>query len=107
MNSPTTLSYPRAPSENLQDLLLKGFLTPLLNLHGMEVSDCKLDVHFRSGDEIHVYYGSFRIIAAKRKASGAVSIDTDKKYRGTEYEGSFFREWSEDETQFADELNGI
>ena len=105
MNSPTTLSYPRAPSENLQNLLSKKFLAPLLNLNGMEVSDCKLDVHFRSGDEIHVYYGSARIINAKHKVGGVVSIGSDKKYRGTEYKGNLFREWSEDKTQFADELN--
>ena len=104
MNSPTTLSYPRAPSENLQDLLLDGFLVPILNLHGRQVGDCRLDVHFRSEDEIHVYIGSARILRIKRKSDKTIEVDVDDHYKEGISNSDLFRTWNTKEPKLAESI---
>ena len=98
MNSPTTVSFSRAPSESLQNLLSGGFLVPLLKLHKRKIGNFTLDVHFRSGDEVHVYGGSARLLTAKRRSDANIQIDADQTYRGGGGDDNLFRNWNTEES---------
>ena len=59
--------YNRAPSKELLNLLKPGgFLEPVIKLNKRDYKDLKLDVHFRVGEEVHVYYGLTAILIVKR-----------------------------------------
>ena len=43
-----------------------GLLAPLLELNRNKVCGTELDLHFRGGDEVHVYCGLTRVLVARR-----------------------------------------
>ena len=64
------LPYDRAPSEELRGALSDGMLSPLLALQGRKLHGCELDVHLRTGDEVHVYCGLTRPVRVRYRTSG-------------------------------------
>ena len=105
MTSPTAPTYPRAPSEQMEQLLLEGFLAPLLRVREREKSGCNLDVHLRPDNEVHVYCGLTRIAVAKRKGDGTIQVSAHDTYQ-TQGEPSkdLFRDWTAQEAGFEDAL---
>lgn len=105
MTSPTAPTYPRAPSEEMEPLLQKGFLKPLLRVREREKSGCNLDVHLRPDNEVHVYCGLTRLVVAKRKGNGAIQVSAHDTYQ-TQGEPSkdLFRDWTAQEPGFEDAL---
>ena len=75
------VSYKRAPSKELQCLLMPGGdLSWLVDLGKKEVAGYHHDVHFR-GKEIHVYRDGARLIKAKwLSRSGKVELLADDRY---------------------------
>ena len=83
-------SYKRAPSLKLQKLLAPdGFLAPLLLKQ--EVKGIDLDVHLRSGDEVHLYCGLTCLVNSKLSRSGDIWIESHKTYACEPYASLLFR----------------
>ena len=103
-----TISFKRAPSEELLALLKPGgFLSPLLDLRreSREPGGKDLDIHFRSPDYIHVYCGLTRVVALKRlRRTGNVKVEADKYYMEKYAKSELFREWKQNDPRFADKL---
>ena len=69
------VSYKRAPSEELLRLLMPGGdLSWLIDLGKKEVAGHQHDVHFRKGDEVHIYRGGTRILSIQRLKSGGIKV---------------------------------
>ena len=91
---PTTPAYDRAPSpELLKHVRPNGLLAPLLSIVGESVGGVGLDVHFRRNDEVHVYCGMTRILAAKYLRGRGVRITADATYACQPCARSLFRTW--------------
>lgn len=94
-NMPT---YKRAPSDDFLRLLKEGFLSPLLHLGEQTVAGRHHDVHLRIGDEVHVYRGLTRLVAAKRRRDGKVEVSASPTYTSQTCAEGLFGVWSaEDE----------
>lgn len=98
--------YDRAPSEPLRALLSPGaLLEPLTGLGQRTVHGRRLDVHFRPGDEVHVYCGRARLMVVRRTGGGAVVVTADAAYRGPDGAAGFLKEWNVNESEvFGDAL---
>lgn len=93
-----TISYGRAPSENLKGLLSTGgFLAPLLDLTERQVCGLPLDVFFRVNDEIHIYCGLTRLIEVRRYSNSTVKVSASETYGKQSCADGFFRQWYIDE----------
>ena len=84
-------SYNRAPSLRLQQHLARnGFLgAPLLQ--GRRVEGIDLEVHLRSGDEVHLYCGLTCLLKGKLSSSGEVWVESHKTYADKRYAKNLFR----------------
>ena len=73
----------------------------MISLNKRDYNGLKLDVHFRLGDEVHVYYGLTRIITVKRlkRPDGCIKFDAAEKYKGEPRakEIGLFRRWIDGE----------
>lgn len=104
MTTPT-ITYPRAPSQELLKALMPGeSLAPLIDLNGREFNGTELDVHFRVEDEIQVYCGLTTILTVQRfkRPAGHLSV---RAYRTYERQPSanatgIFRRWGDAERGF-------
>ena len=97
--------YARAPSPALQSLLHPGgFLAPLVDLQGGDVAGHLHDVHFRLGDEVHVYRGSTRLVRAMGNSNGEVHLTADPAYRAQACSRGLFRGWRVGEPGLGEEL---
>ena len=105
MTTSTTPCYPRAPSENFMNFLKTGLLSPLMCLGAREVAGCHLDIHLRTGDEVDVYCGLTKLLAAKLRHNGKIVVSADKTYTGQTCAEGLFRVWSEEEKSFTKLLN--
>ena len=77
------IGYRRAPSVELQKLVIPGqFLAPLMALNGREFNGIELDVHFRTKDEIQVYWGLTRVLVVRmlQRPDRHLKVDADPKY---------------------------
>lgn len=93
-----TISYGRAPSEQLKGLLSTGgLLAPLLDLTERQVCGLPLDVFFRVNDEIHIYCGLTRLIEVRRYSNGTVKVSASETYGEQSCADGFFRQWYVDE----------
>ncbi len=101
-NSPT---YNRAPSKELQRTLKEGFLKPILHVSTRTVDDCKLDVHLRVNDEVHVYCGHARLVKATLNKSGTIKLDADKSFRVQTPQKKLFRTWRQEESGLKEALS--
>ncbi len=107
MTMPTP-RYDRAPSKELQELLKPGeFLAPLIDIDKRKVGGYEHDVHFRPGDEVHVYRGLTRVLKAKRlqRRDGCVSVEAHHKYAKQSCSRELFRPWCTDEHGFKEALD--
>ena len=105
MTNSFDVSYPRAPSHELKRLLKEGFLAPICRLPEKQtITDCHLDVQFRSNDQINVYLGSACILDISAKRGGIVLISADPAY--TKHGEGLFREWTDDDSGFEETLQG-
>ena len=100
-------SYDRAPSAELLEMLRPGnFLSPLVDLNKRAVGDHVHDVHFRSGDEVHVYRGLTRLLCVKRfKRSANVKVTAVCKYSSQQCAEKLVRTWCSEECGFRERLN--
>ena len=100
-------SYPRAPSEELQSTLMEGFLAPLLEVSERYVAGCKLDMHFRSDDSIHIYCGRARLleVVLQKSEVSTVTIDANRIYTSQPCAKRLFNPWREDTLGLKDALN--
>ena len=100
-------SYERAPSDELQSLILEKFLSPLLEIRGRSVSGCKLDIHFRPKDTIHIYCGHARLLEViRQKTEGsAVKVDANFVYKDQSCAKRLFGHWQGGESDFKDALD--
>jgi hypothetical protein len=87
--------YDRAPSPALLALLDTGRLLAPLR-HPWNVAGVPLDLQFREGDEVHLYCGLTRLVAARRHAGG-VSLDASPAYKGQPCAVGLFRVWRDGE----------
>lgn len=95
------ISYERAPSEELHNLLAPGgFLSPICDLHR---NGC-LDVHFRGGDEIHAYRGLTRLFDIKRMRSGTLRVKAAKAHMQYDPDRRFFRDWQTGDSMLLTEM---
>ena len=79
--SKPSISYNRAPSEKLLDLLKPdAFLRPLIDLNDREVCGLALDVHFRPNNEVAVYCGLTSLVKIRRSGNGTIELKSSKKY---------------------------
>ena len=94
--------YDRAPSRELQELLLPGgFLAPLIKLAGRQSSGHFHDVHFRRNDEVFVYRGHSAVVQVRRyKRVGGLKVTADEKYRSMSVTENIFGRWAPNETGF-------
>ena len=100
------VSYGRAPSGELLALLKpEGFLGPLIDLNRRKVGGYEHDVHFRAGDEVHVYRGGTRLLRVKILKRGGVKAEADKKYKDQRCATGLFRTWRTVEHGFEEALN--
>ena len=103
--TPLEPKYSRSPPPDLQKLLRHGgFLSPIIQLSGKRAGkyDLPLDVHFRPGDQVDVYYGHARIIGVKRINNTTVTVFADKSY--TNYHEEFFTTWNIEDIKFEKSL---
>lgn len=107
MTTSTAPSYRRAPSEDFMCLLKQGPLSPLLDLETQKIADRHHDVHLRNGDEVHVYCGLTRLVAAKRRGrDGKIEVSAHNAYASQRCAKGLFRVWSEEDNgSFATALN--
>ncbi len=103
------ISYPRAPSEALQKLLLPGrYLAPVIDLNRRKFRGMELDVHFRTGNEVHVYYGQTRILTVKLLSGPArqLSVDAYSTYKAQDSAeaAGVFRQWKVGEPGFSEAI---
>ena len=90
MTKMCSASYKRAPSLHLQQLLAPdGFLAPLLLRQ--KVKGIDLDVHLRSGDEVHLYCGLTCLVNSKLSKSGNIWIESHKTYASKPNASLLFR----------------
>ena len=89
-------TYDRAPSGELQEQLLDGALRSLLSVTEGKVAGCRLDVHLRANDEVHVYCGLTRPLVTRLKASGDVRVGAAKSYINQECAKGLFGLWPRD-----------
>ena len=105
MTTPTPV-YDRAPSQELQELLLPGgFLAPLVELAGRQVSGHYHDVQLRTKDEVHVYRGHTRLVSAGRLPDGGLNLTAHSAYTKQPGARDFLRKWQANETGFNDALS--
>ena len=98
--------YDRAPSRELQDLLSPGgFLAPLVQLAGRQVSGYYHDIQLRVDDEVHVYRGHTRLVRAKRLPEDGLNFTAHSAYTKQLCARDFLRKWRVDETGFDEELS--
>ena len=104
-----TIKYPRAPSEELRELLMPGgFLAPVMALNRRKFKGVELGVYFRINDEIQVYCGLTRILIIRRlqRPGGRLNIGADGRY--TEqldaWDTGLFRRWSDGEQGLAEAI---
>ncbi len=101
-----TISYKRAPSKGLQELLKPGrFLAPLVDLNKRKVGGHEHDMHFGVGDKVHGYRGLTRVLTARRLQNGSIRITADKKYTSQSCAANLFRKWNTDEAGFKGTLD--
>lgn len=99
-----TVRYDRAPSDALLALLEDGgLLEPLRNR--WSVAGIPLDLQFREGDEVHLYCGLTRLVAARRQQSG-VRLRAAATYTSQTCASALFRSWRVDESGFGEALDG-
>ena len=84
MTSNCSPNYKRAPSLRLQqhlapDGLLASILLP------RRVTGINLEVHFRSGDEVHLYCGLTCLLKSKLCRGGHVWVESHKTYASAPY----------------------
>lgn len=97
--------YDRAPSRKLQELLSPGgFLAPLVELAGQQVSGYYHDVQLRTNDEVHVYRGHTRLVTAKRVPDGGLNLTAHSAYTKQPCAGDVLRKWRSDEPGFDEAL---
>lgn len=101
----TTPVYDRAPSDQLLELLSPdGFLYPVVGLASREVDGYRHDVHYRVGDEVHVYRGLTRLFTAKLVSGSEINLSAHPSYQAQSCAGDFLRRWRTGETCFSQEL---
>lgn len=95
-----TIFYDRAPSPELRELLMpKGPLSWLAELNKRRIGGREFDVHFRSGDEVHVYHGGTRLLRVKRlkRPAGYVTLMASDGYKKQPCAERLFRRWRIDD----------
>ena len=78
------VSYNRAPSEELLNLLMPGGnLSWLVELGKEKVAGYQHDVHFRTGDEVQIYRGGTKILSVQRLKDGRIKVpgEIDEAYK--------------------------
>ena len=105
MTTSVQLSFPRAPSRQLQELLKEGYLKPLLSLSKRNIGGCNLDIHFRSNDKVQVYCGRASLISVELKNDDTVIVSANESYKTEKYQGNLYWVLSEDDGSFWQELN--
>ncbi len=93
-----TARYARAPGNELLDLLADGALLAPLRAH-WSVGDLPLDLQFREGDDVHLYCGLTRLVAARRQRRG-VRLSASPTYTSQACAQGLFRTWAIDEAGF-------
>lgn len=97
-----TARYDRAPSPALLALLEgDGLLAPLLR--PWSVAGVRLDVQFREGDEVHLYAGLTRLVAARRTPLG-VRLHASPTYTRQPCAAALFRPWAPADAGFGEAL---
>lgn len=105
MTTPTPV-YDRAPSPELQALLLPGgFLAPLVGLASRKTGGHYHDVHFRANDEVHVYRGLTRLVTVSKTSNDEVRLTAHSTYRVQQCAQDFLRRWRVDEPGFSEGLD--
>ena len=105
MNFKTSVSYERAPSGAMIELLKPGgFLRPLIDLSTHPPGGIDLDIHFYGRRRLRVYRGLTRILDASLSREGNVSITAHRQYASQACAEGVMREWRTDEDGFADAL---
>ena len=89
-------AYCRAPSKELRQALTGGMLSPLLALQGRELHGCELDVHLRTGDEVHVYCGLTRPVRVRYRPAG-IRVTAAESYVRQACARPLFRQWRHDQ----------
>ena len=98
--------YNRAPSAKFLELLSPGgFLSALIGLAIQEINGYRHDVHFRTRDELHVYRGLTRLLAARLVSGSEVSLTAHPSYKGQPCAGNFLRRWNTHEPGLSGELD--
>ena len=90
-----TVRYDRAPCAALLLLLADGGLLAALR-RPWSVAGLPLDLQFREHDEVHLYCGLTRLVAARRRADG-VRLAASPTYTSQPCARGLFRTWREDE----------
>jgi hypothetical protein len=98
-----TARYDRAPTEGLIELLAHGGLLAPLRAT-WSVAGLPLDLQFREGDEVHLYCGLTRLLAARRRARG-VRLEASPTYTGQACASALFRAWGVGEAGFEEALS--
>ena len=89
------ISYERAPSKKLKELLSTGgLLAPLLDLTERQVCGLPLDTFFGVEDKVCIYCGLTRLIEVKRTSNGTVKVTAHKTYGKQSCADGFFRHWN-------------
>ena len=97
------IKYDRAPSEGLRELLKpEGPLSWLVELNDRPIGGREFDVHFRRGDEVHVYYGGTRLLEIQwlKRPGNCLTLRANRTYREQECGKGLFRQWRVDEGGF-------
>lgn len=82
------------------NILKEGLLSPLLHLGEETVAGRHHDVHLRIGDEVHVYCGLTRILAAKRRTDGKIKVSAHETYTSQTCAEGLFRVWSDKDDEY-------
>ena len=102
MTDTPRIKYDRAPSdEGLIELLKPGCRLSWL-VSGRRIEGREFDVHFRRGDEVHVYYGGTRLLEIQRlkRPGNCLTLRANRTYREQECSKGVFRQWRADEGGF-------
>lgn len=97
-----TARYERTPTDALLALLADGGLLAPLRAK-WSAAELPLDLQFREGDEVHLYCGLTRLVAARRRVGG-VRLDASPTYTSQACAGGLFRTWRDGEVGFGDAL---
>ena len=102
------VEYNRAPSKQLQELLMPGgYLAPLINLNGRRVSAGQLDVHLREDEEVHVYCGLTCLLKVKRLKipNGYVRVKVHNRYNVEPWTNDLFGRWRIGKPGFSEKID--